>query len=459
MGLADLWSYAQLIFTAIGIIAVVHRFLLSNRDNVTELTTFQPPVEDETINIQQIESMYGDISATTGNGPRKKLRCGDYSIGIITALPNEMKAAKSVLDEEHEPPADFRKPDVDYNHYVWGSMSTQSEAAHNVVIASFPARKPGIVTAADVARLMVTTFPSIRLGLMVGIGGGVPTSNDIRLGDVVVSLGSGTTAGVVQYDFGDEEEEGFERKGQLNSPPAALLSAITALKACDSASSLIRTVIRASSKIQETDLNLDNEPTYTYQDVKIMRTDLQKISDKQIHDWLKPSDQQTNFDQAQNEIERYQTESTWFFEHEDYRDWSSHGIHHIWLHGQSGCGKTVLASTVVKQLSAEGKLCLYFFFDFRDLKKQSLDSLLRSLIWQLFSRSDYENVKTLVRQLYEDRNSPTPTIKKLRDMFDKMVEEEGEVQVVLDALDESTRKGTDRDELLRWLKPRTHKIS
>lgn len=267
MGLADFLSYAQLILATIGIIAVLHRFLFPNRHNLTELTRVQPPVEDESINIQQTESMYRDILATNDR-PRKKLQCSDYSIGIITALPNELKAAISVLDEEHAPPYDFRKPPGDYNPYVWGSMSTESEGAHNVVIASFPAKRPGTVTAADVARLLVTTFPSIRLGLMVGIGGGVPGPDDIRLGDIVVSQGSGTTGGIVQYDFGKEEEKGFRRKGQLNSPPAALLGAITALEARDPASSLIRTVMRASSKIQKTYLNLDNGPSYAYQGAK-----------------------------------------------------------------------------------------------------------------------------------------------------------------------------------------------
>lgn len=267
MGLADFLSYAQLILATIGIIAVLHRFLFPNWNNVTEPIKVQPPVEAEAINIQQTESIYRNILATD-DGPRKKLRCGDYSIGIITALPNEMKAAISVLDEEHGPPSDFCKPPSDYNPYVWGSMSTESEAAHNVVIASFPAKRPGTVTAADVARLMVTTFPSIRLGLMVGIGGGVPSPNDVRLGDIVVSQGSGTTGGVVQYDLGKEEEGGFRRQGQLNSPPAALLSAITALEARGPESVLIKAVMRATSKIQKTNLNLKNEPTYAYQGAK-----------------------------------------------------------------------------------------------------------------------------------------------------------------------------------------------
>jgi hypothetical protein len=51
---------------------------------------------------------------------------------------------------------------------------------------------------------MRSTFPAIRFGLMVGIGGGVPSKKiDIRLGDVVVSKPTaGTFGGVLQYDFG-----------------------------------------------------------------------------------------------------------------------------------------------------------------------------------------------------------------------------------------------------------------
>ena len=46
-------------------------------------------------------------------------------------------------------------------------------------------------------------LPSLHFGLMVGIGGGVPSANDdMRLGDVVVSKPTGTLGGVVQYDYG-----------------------------------------------------------------------------------------------------------------------------------------------------------------------------------------------------------------------------------------------------------------
>jgi hypothetical protein len=51
---------------------------------------------------------------------------------------------------------------------------------------------------------MVSTFTkSLRIGLMVGFGGGIPSADhDIRLGDIVISCPTGSCGGVVQYDMG-----------------------------------------------------------------------------------------------------------------------------------------------------------------------------------------------------------------------------------------------------------------
>jgi nucleoside phosphorylase len=79
---------------------------------------------------------------------------------------------------------------------------------------------------------MIAAFTSIRIGLMVGIGGGVPAEDaDVRLGDVVVSKPHKVHGGVVQYDFGKATPDGFERTGSLNTPPAILLNAVTNLQA------------------------------------------------------------------------------------------------------------------------------------------------------------------------------------------------------------------------------------
>ncbi|KAI4744907.1 hypothetical protein E4T50_04730 [Aureobasidium sp. EXF-12298] len=79
---------------------------------------------------------------------------------------------------------------------------------------------------------MLLDFPGIRFGLLVGIGGGVPSEeNDIRLGDIVVSKPQDTIGGVLQLDLGKETNAGFERTGSLNKPPNILLKAIALLEA------------------------------------------------------------------------------------------------------------------------------------------------------------------------------------------------------------------------------------
>jgi nucleoside phosphorylase len=66
---------------------------------------------------------------------------------------------------------------------------------------------------------MMHSFP-IKIGLIVGICGGVWSERaDIRLGDVVVSEPDEMHGGVVQWDFGKMEQDGFGRTGTLNKPP------------------------------------------------------------------------------------------------------------------------------------------------------------------------------------------------------------------------------------------------
>ncbi|KAI0569986.1 Pfs Nucleoside phosphorylase, partial [Pyrenophora tritici-repentis] len=155
-----------------------------------------------------------------------RLRREDYTVGWVCALPVELAAAKAMLDERHED-AIREVGDNDENVYCMGSV-----AGHNVVIVCLPAGHIGNNPAAAVATQMRTAFKGIRFGLMVGIGGGVPSAEaDIRLGDVVVSQSQWSFGGVVQYDFGRKTPNGLERIGSLNSPPQILLSAISAVQA------------------------------------------------------------------------------------------------------------------------------------------------------------------------------------------------------------------------------------
>ncbi|OCK73208.1 putative ankyrin repeat domain protein [Lepidopterella palustris CBS 459.81] len=150
----------------------------------------------------------------------------EYTVGWIAALALETAAAAAMLDVEHEEPQ--WQHENDHNNYTLGSIGK-----HNVVIASLP-ETYGPTAAATAVSQMLSTFKSIRIGLMVGIGGGIPnlkSGHDIRLGDIVVSRPEGTFGGVKQYDLGKTTAGGiFQPQGFLNSPPRVLLNAVNKLK-------------------------------------------------------------------------------------------------------------------------------------------------------------------------------------------------------------------------------------
>src|SRR5271156_5692208 len=151
-----------------------------------------------------------------------RLSHNDYTVSCICPMGVELAAVEGMLDEIHEGLPSSR----DQNGYTLGRMG-----AHNVVVAVMP--EIGNNRAAVVATQLLNDFPSIRFGLLVGIGGGIPSEeDDIRLGDVVVSEPTATFGGVVQYDMGKATEGGlFQRTGSLSKLPAVLSTNVHRLQA------------------------------------------------------------------------------------------------------------------------------------------------------------------------------------------------------------------------------------
>ena len=149
----------------------------------------------------------------------------DYTVGWLCAISTEYVAAQAFLDEEREGPEYV--PLNDNNNYTLGRVGK-----HNVVIAVLPDGEYGISSAASVARDMLHSFPNIRIGLIVGIGGGAPSrKHDIRLGDIVVSTPRDGNGGVFQYDFGKTiQDQSFQVTGFLDQPPMVLRTAVNGLK-------------------------------------------------------------------------------------------------------------------------------------------------------------------------------------------------------------------------------------
>ncbi|EPS37481.1 hypothetical protein H072_8811 [Dactylellina haptotyla CBS 200.50] len=139
----------------------------------------------------------------------------EYTVGWICALPKELAVAISMLDEEH--PA-LSKSANDSNCYTLGSIGP-----HNVSIACLPKNWVGTSQAAKVTAQMATTFPSIKVVLMVGIGAGIPSQ--VSLGDVVISTEW------AQWDFGKTKDGKFEYVDKRCYPPDALLSVLSKFEA------------------------------------------------------------------------------------------------------------------------------------------------------------------------------------------------------------------------------------
>ncbi|ETS81074.1 hypothetical protein PFICI_06076 [Pestalotiopsis fici W106-1] len=146
----------------------------------------------------------------------------DYTVAIVCAIEFEMSAVRYMLDEEH---ARLPSSHGDSNNYILGKL-----CGHHVVLACLPGNQ-GKSAAAIVATNLDRTFPSIKWRFLAGIGGGVPSDrNDIRLGDVVVSMPEGEYGGVVQYDLGKDIDTGFKLKGFLSAPPSRLRSAVNNMR-------------------------------------------------------------------------------------------------------------------------------------------------------------------------------------------------------------------------------------
>lgn len=155
-----------------------------------------------------------------------------YTVAWIAPLEIEARAALHMLDERHQGRFAVRRGD-DYVYHA-GAMG-----GHNIVIATLPAgQRYGTGDAAALAGQLKKSFPNLWFGLLVGVATGLPDLSrnpvrDIRLGDVLVGLPDGESAGLLAYELGKETEDGFRplRSGHaLATTEPIVRSAIGSIK-------------------------------------------------------------------------------------------------------------------------------------------------------------------------------------------------------------------------------------
>jgi len=148
---------------------------------------------------------------------KEAIALSEYNIGWITIKPeSELVAARLMLDDTHRK---IQIPGDPFTYYP-GRIG-----GHNVVISC--SGEAGKHQAAECAVNMMRTFKNIKVGLLSGIGGGVPgPKHDIRLGDVVVGMPDGMYGGVAVYDSGKMTAEGYQLKFHLNCSPMVVRQAV-----------------------------------------------------------------------------------------------------------------------------------------------------------------------------------------------------------------------------------------
>lgn len=177
----------------------------------------------------------------------------------------------------------------------------------------------------------------------------------------------------------------------------------------------------------------------------------------EIDAWLSPADHSTNLQRAR--AKRQQGSGQWFLKSPQFSTWKRDPSSFLWLNGIPGCGKTVLSSTIIEHLlglqedsadPSNSYLLLYFYFDFTETKKESLENAIQSLISQVYYERplSQKHLDKLWSSCKGGRHQPS--IQDLSSTFTEMLQDSGNVWVILDALDECKARDTDL-RLLGWL--------
>ncbi|KAL6811155.1 hypothetical protein GGI42DRAFT_339932 [Trichoderma sp. SZMC 28013] len=338
------------------------------------------------------------------------LQHDDYTIGWICALHIEMAAARAMLDCVHKAlPMEAN----DSNAYVLGQIGP-----HNIVMACLPVGQYGTNSAANVASNMNRSFPSIRIRLMVGIGGGVPSSNiDLRLGDVVVGCR------VMQYDMGKVVGDGkMVRTAVPRITPPDHSSHVSSLRAIHEMKPS-----RIPHILQEMHDKYPGMQKYKHPD--------------SLSDWLFRAaydhhsdaiDCSSCIQSNMSNIEAaYGETCNWFLDHPTYLEWleaeklaQHYGI--LWLSGKPGAGKSTIMKFVYARLKETEdntkSTTVSFFFNARgELLEKSTTGMYRSLLLQLLEA--FPNLQQVFDDLslIPENRYDCPTTHIIRKLFRRAV--------------------------------------
>ncbi len=180
-----------------------------------------------------------------------------------------------------------------------------------------------------------------------------------------------------------------------------------------------------------------------------------EIKDK-VLDWLAHPDPSEIHEITRHDRNDDAQTGGWFLNGNAFQEFKATPRSVLWLHGDSGCGKSVLCSAIIDDIlairSTDSRTELaYWYFSVTDKKRTNLDHLLRALISQLILQCP---IPSFLLDMWNSRKMgrEAPRTADLVQTMERILVAETSYKyfIIIDALDESDE--TERADLMRLVR-------
>lgn len=180
----------------------------------------------------------------------------------------------------------------------------------------------------------------------------------------------------------------------------------------------------------------------------------QKETREKIMNWLHHPNPAESHNAACRARNKNVKNGRWFLDGNDFKLFRKTPRSLLFLHGNSGCGKTVLCSTIIEELralsSGNAQIIAFWYYNKNDKQRVSLNNLVRALISQIVLSST--TVSPVLVDFYRLNKQETPKTLDLVHILQSVLLESTnrDAYIVVDALDESEE--TEREELMELIR-------
>ncbi|EMC95052.1 hypothetical protein BAUCODRAFT_123534 [Baudoinia panamericana UAMH 10762] len=175
------------------------------------------------------------------------------------------------------------------------------------------------------------------------------------------------------------------------------------------------------------------------QQIDLQADDRMRMEFDSLLDWIcSKADVAEHHYQYQAHFEKHHSDSgRWFFDEPKYHDWvSSDPNPWLFCPGIPGAGKSVLSSTVVRELQKRALPVAYLYCTYSGRSKQSARHFLTSMLRQLvhISGAPPQNIEDLRKRC--EKNDKAPSLDEIENALRTIVTPRCKGWLVVDALDE-----------------------